>query len=1321
MKFQTARASALLCCWLLFHQPSSAPAQFRVVVSAEAANDAAATAEPTATAQSAPADEASKPDNEEKQKQEQRKQKRLEKIKQLQFDRRPSSILKAWVEANSPEENEDEQPAAENAESDPDLQGPRKPVEAPRPLTDAQVEAALEKEFDEQLKQFQKTVTLGEWEQVKQFLAELDEEESKATYERLLDALRSGAAQSNIDPQLLSRMILDSADIDTIQAVLSSGGQGPGAGFIEKNFFTVPDIAGLIAAAPAELEDDALTKIGTIVRQMIAAGHDLEELIEHTQPREDDDVPNLLSRRQLAKLMFASGQDVRGGDFLPKLEVAESEHDVEALNLLSRHLLALYTKEKKTAILEQAWSATQSVLAADDLDELPTEDEPADDQTDEERQEERKKRKERADKQKQEALKRAVELAPRLRDELGQRWLDESFTTRIDRGREILATIGTAVSKSLQSRPQDPKYRLGAIKLQRTAVEALVAAAPETATDWTETLSLLAGNWLKESNVSYRFDRNSRGRRWQRDRYGNFYYLDDNAEQPSVYRYQGNSVRAITTRELLDARPSDRWLELVDEGLRPEFAGAFSKLLLKVNEETQAFPYIEQLAVTHAERARDLAHEFLRVWTRNHNPNESRDQYQPYIYYWGYRSRAERIPLTRSKQVRNLKELAGWVEKLRALPIEPLDEKLLTKAFTTSHSAAEVYRLDSIEKVFGSIDSLEPETLAELIQQMRGNLTGVWRQPDVQKQNSTNRKQKDIQTEVLQGYRVAKEVVQQGLEQHTDHWALLLVEAAIMHDENDYQQEIEQTSEYSERRTAALAKFRQSAESYGRGVGDITEDKESSQVYEQWFYASLGAVDLAGITDDKVPDPKQPALIREAILALPPDVSERHMDKFANNLFTRLSNAKAELKFRYLRNGFEIVGDNKLAREARKVLDYYQDLVTEIAFETKLDGDDVVGHTEPFGVFVNIRHTKEIERESGGFGRYLQNQNNRGYYYNYGRPTEDYRDKFSEVATQALDEQFEVLSITFQDPEVNSRALPEYGWRYTPYAYLLLKARGPEVDKLPPLHLNLDFMDTSGYAIIPVESPALPLDARPDTTLPRPVADVTITQTLDERQADEGKLLLEIKATAHGLVPNYGESVELEAADFEVVNVEDEGVSVSEFDKEADGTTITSERLWVVTLQAKENLPERPKEFQFASAKLPVEEMLYQRYDDADLIEATELISLEQSYGDPNNNVLWVSLATLLGVVGLGFVLRYALRRRVPVAEARFQVPEQVTPFTVLGVLRDIQHNNGLEADRRTELAESISRLERHYFQGSETSEPDLLEIVRTWVDRARA
>src|SRR5262249_24249506 len=158
---------------------------------------------------------------------------------------------------------------------------------------------------------------------------------------------------------------------------------------------------------------------------------------------------------------------------------------------------------------------------------------------------------------------------------------------------------------------------------------------------------------------------------------------------------------------------------------------------------------------------------------RNHDPNAERNRTNIYMYMYGFERKAESIPLTRSKQERNVLELADWVGRLRKLPIGDLDEKLLARAFTTSHSQAEVYKTEAIEKVFGSLAGLKPETLAELIQQMRGNLASLWRAPAVQEQNKTKRKEKDIKAEVLRGYQVAQAVIDSGLKKHPDHWALV--------------------------------------------------------------------------------------------------------------------------------------------------------------------------------------------------------------------------------------------------------------------------------------------------------------------------------------------------------------------------------------------------------------------------------------------------------------------------------------------------------------------------------------------------------------------
>src|SRR5262249_57079097 len=100
--------------------------------------------------------------------------------------------------------------------------------------------------------------------------------------------------------------------------------------------------------------------------------------------------------------------------------------------------------------LEQAWMATQATLATGDSPRT----------------------------EKEEALKRAVELAPKIKEELGQTWLEQSFTSQPERGMDILATIGAMVAQGLQMQPMNADYRLKELQLQKTAVEALLKAAP---------------------------------------------------------------------------------------------------------------------------------------------------------------------------------------------------------------------------------------------------------------------------------------------------------------------------------------------------------------------------------------------------------------------------------------------------------------------------------------------------------------------------------------------------------------------------------------------------------------------------------------------------------------------------------------------------------------------------------------------------------------------------------------------------------------------------------------------------------------------------
>ena len=867
--------------------------------------------------------------------------------------------------------------------------------------------------------------------------------------------------------------------------------------------------------------------------------------------------------RQAVKVLSAADCIIEAGEFLPAPAKAEADNDREALNILARHYLAIYARDKKTEQLELAWRVTQAALAAGKVD-------PA---------------------QKDEAMRRAVELAPKLRAALGLAWLEESFTKRPERGMEIIAAIGTSSTQGLQNHPFDGDFRLKSIELQKVAVEALLKEAPARGKEWAASLALLAESWLHEAEFSFHYDNStSLGPRMQFDPYGNIYYANYDMS-PNMMARQGGMPMAIKVGDILKNRPGDAWLTFVDEGMRPKFATVFAELYLKVNEEETAFPFIEQLSKTNPRKAKELAEEFVRIWTKNHDPNVQQLRRSRFFYVYGFENRAEGIPLTRSKQERNIVELGGWIKRLKSLPIGELDEKLLTKAFTACHSTAEVYRLDAIERVFGSFDSLKPLTLAELIQQMRGNLVGVWRQPAEQEKNKTKRREKDIRAEVLRGYDVARAVIDRGLVQYPDHWALVLARATIQHDENNYRQEIERSSEFAPRRQKAFAEFRRAAELYARAVPALEEADERTDVFDYWFCASVGACDPQHITEDTLTDPRQAEAIRGVLAKVAGEAGKRHTGRFANALFTRLSQIKPSVKFRYLKAGIGIVGDHQQAFEARKVFDYYKDVVSEIKLEAKIDGADVVGHDRPFGLFVNLKHTREIERESGGFGRYLQNQNNNNNsYYNFGRPLENYRDKFQDVAKMALGEHFEVISVTFQDEKVNSRATEEYGWRITPYAYLLLKSRSPKVDKIPPLRLDLDFMDSSGYVILPVESPTIPIDASPSKAPSRPFDKLQLTQILDERQARDGKLVVEVKATARGLVPELDEIVALEHSGFAVEKVDDQGLSVSKFDPDSGATVVDSERIWLVSYRPRTTSP--------ASIGIPVRHLQGRRCGD---------------------------------------------------------------------------------------------------------------------------
>ena len=497
----------------------------------------------------------------------QKKQQRMQKIQQLAFDRRPSTILKAWA---TPREVALDESPKDSASQQAVVVQPGRVVRrvGPNGVIVQQTggeqaaggDTAKPDPLDRELKGFQRDVTLGDWPAVKAFLAKLEKEEGKAAYEHLLQALASGQTGGQVMMQPQMQMI------NGMQVMMQ-----PQQVMMERNVFGNQDVISLAWVAPHELNKDGLENLGQVLRQSIELGNAVEDFIvrvrgELKKPAKEAAV----SERQVAKLLFSAGCPVEAGQFLPGPEKAVKDDDREALNLLARHYLALHDRDKKAVQLEQAWKVTQDALAAGKIDR----------------------------EQKDEAIRRAVELTPKIKEELGRSWLEASFTQRPERGMEIIAAIGSATAEGLRTHAFDTDYRTKSIELQKLAVDALLRTAPERGKQWASSLALLAECWLKEAEYSHKFDfSTSLGPSMQYDPFGNIYYSNYDQMSPEMMmQRQGNMPRALLTRDVVKNRPEEPWLALLNESIKPKFATVFAQLYLKVNEEEKAFPFIESLS-----------------------------------------------------------------------------------------------------------------------------------------------------------------------------------------------------------------------------------------------------------------------------------------------------------------------------------------------------------------------------------------------------------------------------------------------------------------------------------------------------------------------------------------------------------------------------------------------------------------------------------------------------------------------------------------------------------------------------------------------------
>lgn len=1157
-------------------------------------------------------------------------------LQSLQIDRTPSGILTARLAARLTEKKQTDTPPAATPSTD--------------PKSDARAKTAAYKRAFEK---FRSDVTLGNWDEVKSYLADLPDNDAATAFSSLVTRLNApvmvrprkeiaglGAKQHNQTQYLRLREFF---------ALTDAAKKAP-------NPKTLQQLAGLIKGDKKPTADFFKT---------------LEKGNRYFGSSEEN-------KARTARLLIEAGHLEEITPFLPNEEQALEKKDHSLLNLLGRYHAESYTADRGKEHLPKAWELSLGIIRAKAA--------PINDRT--------------------EALYRALSLVPNLDDGTGKKWLSKTFSNASTEGFEILATVGTLTAQTREVRSAD--FRLDQLKLQSAAVAALTGTPEIDLTPWQEILTLYVLNWNAEAERSYRLDAsNSLRPKSNVDSYGNIFY--SRYQQPTSQASQ-RTTPAIPSGELLHTRPNDEWLAQIDPPVRLDTLAHTARLFLKVKEGAQAFPILKKLTAARPAETAELIREMIRVWGENHNPNQTSRYRSSYSYYSGYNQRAETIPLTRSKQERNLKLLATMVTEVKALGLQENFQEDFADAFIQAHSQAEVWRVELLASVFGETAKLDPKTIIALLHRMRGNLAGLWPDPKVQEKAKTKRKDKELEAQILKGYSAAKNLCLDALQQHPDNWALNLQFASLKYEESNYKAGITSHPEHTTTKVLALEDLAAAAQSYIATLPLDDQKEESTDAFTTWFYAALGSPDLAALKAEHQPISGEYPKIKAALESIPEPARKRHLDDFAKTLNARLANVSADLKYRFLESAIQITGEHQRIEEAAKVFQYYKDLVTEIQLNVYLDGPDRINASEPFGLFVNLNHTKEIERESGGFQRYLINQNNTPYAYNYGRPTEDYRDKFEKNARGVLEEHFEIVSLTFHNSKVASRTNTQEGWTTTPYAYFLLKPKGPEIDVIPPLKIDLDFLDTSGYVVLPIISPAIPIDASQEAPA-RPIRDLSLSMTLDQREAEkEGTIALEIRASGHGLVPSLHHLIELPIDGFKIASTDDRELQIDELDARSEDGSPISTHEWRLILEADGN--KLPSQFTFPKvlAELSSQEgkgLTLQKYEDVDLVTVEETTKI-MAGSDAPSPWLWLTPLVLIGAL----IAFFRLRKKAPVkiVEDGPALPTTLTPVTVLAFLETLQSDPRLPADSQADLSKSIRSLQDRAF-GSDQNVPDTDEL----------
>lgn len=1116
-------------------------------------------------------------------------------------------------------------------------------------------------------------------------------------------------ARSNADTRFLSAFRL--GDWPQVRAQLAALPPDLARGIYEKiladlaerpkNGVRLDDVFALADAAPGPLTDLDLRKLGQMLGQVVAPSEGFWVADRLTRGTERLGGQDPARRLAAGRLLLAGGFRDLARQYLP----AGADLEQVADEGLRQEIAAFLAAEQATELaqrdqISRIWDDNVALLRSE-------------------------KRVGEGDKSKAaaEMLRVLTQVSPAV--------LSGTFADLMKAQPDIALKLVGGLARKIQNESNAPAaQRMDNLRAQ-TVLANLLAEQPDAGAEpWNQVLAMLAESWMAE--VEQTFGRQAGGAR----------------------RPNRNSASEIDPEELLQLAPGGKWLAALPDSLRGRFDATLARAIIVSANFELAADRIVELAGRHPAAGVALAEDFLVGWGQAHSPQLSPELRARY----GLPEDA-RIPITPVMMERNIDSLARMMAVFRQAGVAPRDQAKVVNAFDLAYSNAEAYRDTHIERVFGPTAKMDEPLFFLLAQKMHANLGDRWRRPDVQRGALTRRNEAQTYAMAEAGYGSLLKMIDDWQAGRPDAYKARLLGAVVLNDWADFEtyQDLA-PMEPAKRLVAAKEKalqsqdyFQRAADAYGRQVTSLQANELSIDPYLSWFNAILGINSNGQVNLSKPMNRAGLGRIRAAILALPGRLAPTHMGQLAKSLNGRLNDQNnplhEDLKYRYLASTLVVTKDDPFSLGLKKRADYLDELLSEIRVQTRVDGPNTVGSNQEFGIIVSVLHTEAMGRVAR-FGQYLSNDvtavaartKRRGPQVVKGPEPQGPRDELQLKLTEGLAPFFDIRSITFAAADVKPRPSARPGWEETTLAYILVRAKDASVDKIPPVQMELRFIDLTGPVTIPATSAETLLKVAAGKPVPRPADKLEVTQTLDTRQfAINGSLSLEVAASALGLVPELEDLLDLTplagVAKVRQITALDP-LMVKELNTWGEQVAPRTERRWSITLDGDAiRVADRATDVPFPTVKAAHALTVWRTYDDIDPVVLTkssvllDRVKVAPGAGyvapvaEDDLTYLTLGLAAVTAFVGWLVFRKRDNGPRAPRARDVFKLPATLDGFSVVALLRKLGTSPLVKfsAAQQAELQADIERVQVGCFGGAATlSDTELKTLAEKWLRQLR-